>query len=710
MGKTLLIDNYDSFTYNLAALITEVAGEEPVIVRNDEVSWDELRDRGFERIVISPGPGRPQCRSDLGLSADALEHAKVPILGVCLGHQAIGHFFGATVGLAQEPIHGRVGKILHENRDLFAGIPSPFEATRYHSLAVTDLPPELEPTAWCDDNTLMALRHVSRPIWGVQFHPESICTEHGHKMIQNFYDLSAPFLRPAAADAQTAPAAPPWASMRVHALRCAGRLASQEAFEILFGDDSKAFWLDSSHPNQANARFSYFGDARGPYAEAIEYHSAEQRLKVQTRAGTHEYRQDIFGYLQTELARRAKPAPEECPFDFNGGYVGFFGYELKGELQGAHAHSASTPDACWLFADRTIVLDHHTGEYWLLCLDDADGLCAENLRWVERAKSVLAGAAHSRKAATGRPAVRSLDNLRWRHAPEQYLALIQRSMELIRQGETYELCLTNEITADIDADPLQVYLRLREVNPVPFGALLRFDDVSVLCSSPELYIDINKEGMVESKPIKGTAPRHANPAEDQAIATRLAGSVKDRSENLMIVDLLRNDLNRCCEAGSVHVPKIFHIESFATVHQLVSTIRGKLKAGRSAIDCVRESFPGGSMTGAPKVRTMSIIDDMECGPRGVYSGSIGYLALNGSARLNIVIRTIVMRGSRVSIGAGGAIVALSDPQEELEEVLLKSRAQVELLQLLQLLTEQNTPVAPIADHADAHEAQLSIAQ
>ena len=131
-------------------------------MRNDEVSWDELRDRGFERIVISPGPGRPQCRSDLGLSADALELANVPILGVCLGHQAIGHFFGATVGLAQEPIHGRVGKILHENRDLFAGIPSPFEATRYHSLAVTDLPPELEPTAWCDDNTLMALRHVSR--------------------------------------------------------------------------------------------------------------------------------------------------------------------------------------------------------------------------------------------------------------------------------------------------------------------------------------------------------------------------------------------------------------------------------------------------------------------------------------------------------------------------------------------------------------------
>lgn len=704
MSGTLLIDNYDSFTYNLAALIAEATGHEPVIVRNDEASWDELRDRGFDRIVISPGPGRPQCRGDLGLSADALEHASVPILGVCLGHQAIGHFYGATVGLAQEPIHGRISKILHEDRDLFAGIPIPFEATRYHSLAVTDLPPELEPIAWCDDGTLMALRHVSRPIWGVQFHPESICTEYGQKMIQNFYELSAPFLPSATVDAEAdaSDAAPPlWASMRVHAQRLTGRIAPNEAFEILFGDDSKAFWLDSSRPNQTNARFSYFGDARGPYAEALEYHSAEQWLKVQTRAGTSERRQDILGYLQAELALRAKPTPEDCPFDFNGGYVGYFGYELKGELQGAHAHSASTPDACWIFADRTIVHDHEAGEYWLLCLDDAAGLCSENQRWMEHVQSVLAGALRALPAATGRPVVRSLDNLRWRHAPEQYLELIHRSMEMIRQGETYEVCLTNEITADVDADPLPVYLRLREVNPVPFGALLRFDDVSVLCSSPELYIDISTEGVVESKPIKGTAPRRANPAEDQAIAAKLAGSIKDRSENLMIVDLLRNDLNRCCEIGSVHVPKIFHIESFATLHQLVSTIRGKLKAGRGAIDCVRESFPGGSMTGAPKVRTMSIIDTLECGPRGVYSGSIGYLALNGSARLNIVIRTIVMRGSRISIGSGGAIVALSDPQEELDEIMLKSRAQV---RLLQMLAEPDAAVAPVADQADAGPA------
>jgi len=716
MSRTLLIDNYDSFTYNLAALIAEATGQEPVIVRNDEASWDELRNRGFDRIVISPGPGRPQCRVDLGLSADVLEHAQVPILGVCLGHQAIGYFYGATVGLALEPVHGRMGTIIHEDRDLFAGIPNPFEATRYHSLAVTDLPAELEPTAWCDDGTLMALRHVSRPIWGVQFHPESICTEYGRKVIHNFYELSAPYLpSAAAAEAPTAAAVTPksWASMRIHPFRYTGVLVPEEAFEILFGGDTKAFWLDSSRPNQANARFSYFGDASGPYAESLEYRSAERRLRIQSRDGIVNRHQDIFGYLEIELAARAKPTPVECPFDFNCGYVGYFGYELKGELQGAHAHPAATPDACWIFADRMIAYDHELDEYWLMCLDDADGLCAENQRWIDNVMSVLAGTVRVGHGVSDRTAVRSVANLQWRHPPEEYLALIRRSMELIRQGETYEVCLTNEVTADVDAEPLPVYLKLRAVNPVPFGALLRFDDVSVLCSSPELYIDVTSEGIVESKPIKGTAPRHANPAEDQAIAAKLAASVKDRSENLMIVDLLRNDLNRCCVVGSVHVPKIFHIESFATVHQLVSTIRGRLKADRGAIDCVRESFPGGSMTGAPKVRTMNIIDELECGPRGVYSGSIGYLSLNGSARLNIVIRTIVMNGSRISIGAGGAIVALSDPREELAEIMLKARAQIRVLQNLGAGAEAERfdaeTVAAARIDTDADEPQLAVA-
>jgi para-aminobenzoate synthetase len=187
--RTLLVDNYDSFTYNLYQLIGEVTGRAPVVVRND-ASWAAVRLADFDGIVVSPGPGRPDRRRDFGISADAIRQGRLPVLGVCLGHQGVCQLFGGTVGPAPEPRHGRLSAVHHTGRDLFDGLPSPFEAVRYHSLAVTDLPDELERTAWTDDGVLMGVRHRSAPIWGVQFHPESICTEHGRHLLANFRDLA----------------------------------------------------------------------------------------------------------------------------------------------------------------------------------------------------------------------------------------------------------------------------------------------------------------------------------------------------------------------------------------------------------------------------------------------------------------------------------------------------------------------------------------
>ena len=257
---------------------------------------------------------------------------------------------------------------------------------------------------------------------------------------------------------------------------------------------------------------------------------------------------------------------------------------------------------------------------------------------------------------------------------EQYLADIARSQAELAAGESYEVCLTDQISTDAEPDSFDLYRNLRRANPAPFAAYLKLGDVAVVSSSPERFLSVDRERRVEARPIKGTTPRSADPGRDAELKAVLTNDEKTYAEHLMIVDLLRNDLGIVCEVGSVAVPELMIVEDYATVHQLISTIEGTLAADRTAAECARACFPGGSMTGAPKQRTMEIIDDIEAEARGVYSGAIGYFGLDGAMDLSIVIRTIVLRPGRTTIGAGGAIVMQSDPEEEFDEILLKARA------------------------------------
>src|SRR5262249_5845361 len=260
-----------------------------------------------------------------------------------------------------------------------------------------------------------------------------------------------------------------------------------------------------------------------------------------------------------------------------------------------------------------------------------------------------------------------IGDLRLRYGRSAYLDKIASCQRLIEAGETYEVCLTNMLEAPGTIDPWPAYRSLRRDNPVPYGAFLHFGDLSVLSASPERFLRIDAAGTVESKPVKGTRPRGRSAADDSRLAAELAASEKERAENLMIVDLVRNDLGVTAVPGSVRVERIFDVETYRTVHQLVSTIRARVRPGASAVDCIRAAFPAGSMTGAPKIATMRIIDELEAGPRGVYSGAIGYLALGGAADLSVTIRTLVVTPGAVRFGVGGAITALSDPDAEFEE-------------------------------------------
>ena len=242
--RTLLIDNYDSFSFNLFHLLGEVNGAEPIVVRNDELPWEELAALPVDNIVISPGPGRPEHERDVGVSLDVLRRARVPVLGVCLGHQALAHVTGGAIEHAPEVMHGRLSPIHHDGRGLFAGIPQGFAAVRYHSLAVGACPAELRVTAWTPDGVVMGLEHRTRPQWGVQFHPESISTEHGHALARNFRDLTRAQGRPSARAPR--PARRPTAGARVHHRRLQAWCDPEAAFVALYGDREHAVWLDSS--------------------------------------------------------------------------------------------------------------------------------------------------------------------------------------------------------------------------------------------------------------------------------------------------------------------------------------------------------------------------------------------------------------------------------------------------------------------------------
>ncbi len=437
----------------------------------------------------------------------------------------------------------------------------------------------------------------------------------------------------------------------------------ESAFVHLYGASRNAFWLDSSRGGE-RGRFSFMGDAGGPLGAVATYDVAAGAVRV-ARAGRVEIREgSIFDFLAAELGRFEVDALD-LPFGFDCGFAGYLGYELKAECGGAAAHRASTPDAAFVLADRLIAFDHGEGRTHLLSLTPDDP-------WL----AATAGRLANLPAPADTLPARDRLGLEPRRSRRLYRRDVEACKRYLAMGHSYEICLTNRFAGEVSAPPLDIYRALRRANPAPFSAYLRHGDLAVLSSSPERFLAVDGQGVVEARPIKGTSRRGDTPGEDARLAAALGEGAKFRAENVTIVDLMRNDLGRVCELGSVEVPELMRVESYETVHQLVSAVRGRLRPDLGAVDAVRACFPPGSMTGAPKLRTMEIIDELEGEARGVYSGAIGWFGRGGACDLSVAIRTIVVDGGQASVGAGGAIVVDSDPGEELEEMLLKAHAPI----------------------------------
>jgi para-aminobenzoate synthetase component 1 len=455
-------------------------------------------------------------------------------------------------------------------------------------------------------------------------------------------------------------------------------LSTLELFEYFRGEPY-AFFLDSAMDPAKLGRFSLMGSepflvlkSRGRQISLIQ-NGSETALEGNPL-------EELGRLLETyRLEKSDLPAPG------SGAAVGYLSYDLchfVEKLPTRAIDDLNLPECFFGFYDRLLVRDNLLGHTYLVSSgfpeqDDKGRILRANQR-LEELKTRLKNKVRLSPAPGRLPSSRGASKLKSNFSHSAYVKAVGRARQYIIDGDIFEVNLSQRFESDVRVTPYELYLKLREINPAPFAAFLDFGEPAIISASPERYLKLSGD-RVETRPIKGTIRRGQTPAEDQARAQQLLNSVKDRAENMMIVDLERNDLGRVCRFGSVKVTELAILETYPTLFHLTSTVVGQLREGVSRIDLLKAAFPGGSITGAPKVRSMEIIDELEPTRRSVYTGSLGYLSFDGDLDLNIVIRTFILKGPRAYFQAGGAVVYDSVPESEYQETLDKVRALMEAL-------------------------------
>ena len=445
--------------------------------------------------------------------------------------------------------------------------------------------------------------------------------------------------------------------------------------------------LDSALPGPRLGRFSFAGS--DPWA-VLRARGRELELTVRRPVhpgwpeGIHRSTGDPLAWLRALLPRLDLAEPIDLPFV--GGAVGYFGYELAEQLEPVRLPApadTALPDLGFLLVDSLLAFDHAEGRLFRCGIGFGGRAESAARARVDVLEAQAGAAARSRTTATN-PAPRDAHpcgrtTARARHDADGYARRVRVVKQAIADGEVYQACFTHRLETEFHGDPWRLYGRLRRLNPAPFAAYLGLPEGAILSSSPERFLCVSADGFVEARPIKGTSDCGTSAASAALSRRALAASAKDRAENVMIVDLYRNDLGRVCETGSISVPELCVIERYGRLHQMVSTVTGRLAPGRDRLDLVRAAFPPGSMTGAPKIAAMRLLAQLEPLRRGVYAGALGYLDLRGGMDLSVVIRTLLVCDGVAHVHAGGGIVADSEPLAEHREAMDKARALLEAL-------------------------------
>ncbi len=424
-----------------------------------------------------------------------------------------------------------------------------------------------------------------------------------------------------------------------------------------------AIFLDSGFPFSQQGRFDIL--ASDPQTTLVTRGAVTTLWQLGIETVSTE---NPFTLLKQQLLNLSQKSLPHLPF--NGGAMGYFAYDLARRIEhlpNIALDAEQIPEMAVGIYHWAVIIDHQLRQSWLVGqqINDTDWQAL-----IEQFSKPSTPLASSEFKVTG--------DIRSNMDPIRYQQAFTKIKHYLKEGDCYQVNLAQRFDAPCEGNPWQAYQVLREFNAAPFSCYINNPYAQILCSSPERFLKVT-EVKVETKPIKGTRPRKADPIEDHAQISALQLSPKDQAENVMIVDLLRNDLGKSCKPGSVQVPRLFAIESYATVHHLVSTVTGELAQDQHAIDLLRSCFPGGSITGAPKIRAMEIIEELEPHRRGVYCGAIGYLGFNGNMDTNIVIRTLVHSEQSIRCWAGGGIVNDSIFEEEYQESFDKAEALLKVL-------------------------------
>jgi len=448
-------------------------------------------------------------------------------------------------------------------------------------------------------------------------------------------------------------------------------LTSLELFEAIKKDGNYPFFLDSGMDSEKLGRYSFIGV--DPFL-MIKSEGNKVRLEEDGKIKTIDG--NPLDILQEKLDLY-KIEREDIPFV--GGGVGYFSYELAHlmeKLPNTVKKDVDIPEMVMGFYDGIVIIDHKEHKKYIGTVGFKENI--EEIR--KKIENSINEYENKSKIEESEKHILKSRDINSNMTEDYYLSSIKKLKDYIYSGDIYQVNFTQRFECDFEGDSGELYKNLKSINPAPFAAYLDFGEGTIVSSSPERYIKLT-DGTIETRPMKGTRPRGKTKVEDEKLKEELVNSEKDRAELLMIVDLMRNDISRVSKTGSVNVTELFHLEEYATVLQMVATIQGKLKEELSAVDIIKATFPGGSITGAPKIRAMEIIDELETTTRNIYTGSIGYIGFDGDMDLNIAIRTIVLKDKKAYFQVGGGIVWDSDPHEEYEESLVKGRALVKALNI-----------------------------